>query len=461
MAGPFKHPPFPNLICSPIGMVDKKDTDEKRMIMHLSFPTGGSINDFIDPALCSTNYQSFDEAVEMVAVLGRFCYLAKTDVKSAFRILPIHFLDLACLGICFQDEFYVDLCLPFGSSISCALFESFAGAFHWIIVTFVRVFLKHYLDDFLLGHFTKSLCFKALQETQQLVEEIGVPLSPEKTVLPTQQISFLGLGIDTVKMIVFLPQDKRNSILNRLAWFLRRKRVTVRQIASLAGKLNFVTNAIPPGRSFCRRIYDVMSDRSMSEEVELDGTFKADLLVWQHLLLNYNSVRLIRKPREVPEHHCFTDATANPNLGWGAVWDNRWTTGKWTPNFVQSYNFSIDFLELYAVVVAVETFKVQWANSIVFIHSDNTPTVDVLHSMSSRSKDMMLLVRYLALTCMLHQIQIVSKYCPGGQNVKADALSRFQMAKFFQEHPTACADPDPCPQWMSPLSGDTLENLWL
>ena len=49
MAGPFKVPPFPDLICSPIGMVDKKDTDEKRMIMHLSFPTGGSINDFIDP----------------------------------------------------------------------------------------------------------------------------------------------------------------------------------------------------------------------------------------------------------------------------------------------------------------------------------------------------------------------------------------------------------------------------
>ena len=200
-------------------------------------------------SLCSTNYQSFNEAVEMVAVIGRFCYLAKTDVKSAFRILPINFLDLPCLGICFQDKFYMDLCLPFGSSISCALFALFAGAFHWMIVTFVRVFLKHYLDDFLLGHYTKALCSKALQDIQQLAEEIGVPLSPEKTVLPTQRISFLGLGIDTVRMIVFLPQDKRNSILSRLAWFVRRKRVTVRQIASLAGKLNFVTNAIPPGCS--------------------------------------------------------------------------------------------------------------------------------------------------------------------------------------------------------------------
>ena len=199
----------------------------------------------------------------------------------------------------------------------------------------------------------------------------------------------------------------------------------------------------------------------MSEEVDLDGAFKADLLVWQHLLRNYNSVRLIRKAQDVPEHHCYTDATANPNLGWGAVWGNHWTTGKWTPQFIRSYNFSIDFLELYAVVVAVETFKVQWANSIVIIHSDNTPTVDVLRSMSSRSKDMMLLIRYLALTCMLHQIQIVSQYCPGAQNLKADALSRFQMAKFFQEHPTAYADQDPCPQWMSPLCGDTLENLWL
>ena len=49
MLGPFKDPPFLDLMCSPVGLVPKKDTDEMRMIMHLSYLYGQSINDFIDP----------------------------------------------------------------------------------------------------------------------------------------------------------------------------------------------------------------------------------------------------------------------------------------------------------------------------------------------------------------------------------------------------------------------------
>ena len=48
MLGPFRDPPFPDLMCSPVGLVPKKDTDEMHMIMHLSYPYSQSINDFID-----------------------------------------------------------------------------------------------------------------------------------------------------------------------------------------------------------------------------------------------------------------------------------------------------------------------------------------------------------------------------------------------------------------------------
>ena len=54
MLGPFKQPPFKDLMCSPVGLVPKKDSDEMRMIMHLSFPYGTSVNNFIDPEKAST-----------------------------------------------------------------------------------------------------------------------------------------------------------------------------------------------------------------------------------------------------------------------------------------------------------------------------------------------------------------------------------------------------------------------
>ena len=48
MWGPFDTPPFKHLMCFPVGLVPIKDRDEMIMIMHLSFPYGESINDFID-----------------------------------------------------------------------------------------------------------------------------------------------------------------------------------------------------------------------------------------------------------------------------------------------------------------------------------------------------------------------------------------------------------------------------
>ena len=50
MAGPFPYKPISNLRFSPIGLVPKK-TGGVRIINHLSYPAGSSVNDGIDDAL--------------------------------------------------------------------------------------------------------------------------------------------------------------------------------------------------------------------------------------------------------------------------------------------------------------------------------------------------------------------------------------------------------------------------
>ena len=84
MWGPFKEQPFQHLMCSPVRLVPQKDLDEMRMIMHLSFSYGTSINDFIDQDKASTQYQQFDDAFRLVHRQGQGCHMAKGDVKSAF-----------------------------------------------------------------------------------------------------------------------------------------------------------------------------------------------------------------------------------------------------------------------------------------------------------------------------------------------------------------------------------------
>ena len=56
IAGPFVSKPIDKLIVSPIGLVPKSEPGKFRLIQHLSFPHGSSINDGINPDYCKVKY---------------------------------------------------------------------------------------------------------------------------------------------------------------------------------------------------------------------------------------------------------------------------------------------------------------------------------------------------------------------------------------------------------------------
>ncbi len=97
------------------GLVPKGHQPDKwRLIIDLSFPSVGSVNDGIIPALCSLHYTPVDEARRRVLALGRGAMLAKFDVQGAFRTVPVHPEDRWLLGVRWQGNTCVDKILPFG-----------------------------------------------------------------------------------------------------------------------------------------------------------------------------------------------------------------------------------------------------------------------------------------------------------------------------------------------------------
>jgi hypothetical protein len=58
----------------------------------------------------------------MVQELGPHCKLFKSDIKSAYRLIPINPSDFELLGFCFKNKYYFNKALPFGASISCVTF---------------------------------------------------------------------------------------------------------------------------------------------------------------------------------------------------------------------------------------------------------------------------------------------------------------------------------------------------
>lgn len=98
VGGPFQYPPFPSIQVSPLGLVPKNDGDYCQ-----------SINSFIDPLACTVHYASIDDAASIISALGPEALVSKSDVKSAFRLIPIAPSDFDLLGFKSQEKYYFQL----------------------------------------------------------------------------------------------------------------------------------------------------------------------------------------------------------------------------------------------------------------------------------------------------------------------------------------------------------------
>ena len=117
-------------------------------------------------------------------------FLAKTDVKSAFRNLGLNFKSWMWLVMKAQDPqtgqwyYFVDKCLPFGASISCALFQEVSDALNHIFEYLAKVRRRstNYLDDFLFIAATRVLCNALVGIFLDLCKRLNIQMVRDKTV---------------------------------------------------------------------------------------------------------------------------------------------------------------------------------------------------------------------------------------------------------------------------------------
>ena len=269
IAGPFNTPPLPNLQCSGVGVVQKK-TGGWRMIMHLSAPLDSSINDGINKQDFTLRYSTVDDAAHIIQQLGPATLLAKIDIKSAFRTIPVRPQDRELLGIHWQHKYYVDCCLPFGLRSAPYIFNQYAEALEWILRNHGITHVIHYLDDFLIaGRPESSNCEQALTNMLQICQHLGFPIAEKKIEGPATTLTFLGILIDTVKLEMRLPEEKLASLKTLLQQWQTKRKTTKRELLSLIGSLAFAAKVIPAGRIFLRRLIDLSTSASPPHQAEL------------------------------------------------------------------------------------------------------------------------------------------------------------------------------------------------
>ena len=76
---------------SPLGVIPKSGQPGKWcLIVDLFSPDTKSVNAGIEPELCSFQYLRLDMVIAEVARIGRGAQLAKLDIESAYRTIPVH-----------------------------------------------------------------------------------------------------------------------------------------------------------------------------------------------------------------------------------------------------------------------------------------------------------------------------------------------------------------------------------
>ena len=152
LVGPLPLGSIPGIHISPFGVIPKGHTPGKwRLILDLSSPHGHSVNDGIDLELCSLSYINVDMVGNVVVALGKESLLAKVDIKSAYRIVPVHPEDRPLLGMEWKGALYVDTCLPFGLRSAPRIFTALADMLEWGAKKHGVTHLLHYLDDYYHG----------------------------------------------------------------------------------------------------------------------------------------------------------------------------------------------------------------------------------------------------------------------------------------------------------------------
>ena len=157
--------------------------------------------------------------------------------------------------------FFVDKCLPFGASISCAHFQRFSNALRHLVQhrSGKNFHITNYLDNFLFVELTKDGCNELVWTFLEICKEIRLPVTLDKTDWGSSEVIFLGILLDGFHHSLSVPIDKKETALTLLNYFLNKKKTTVKHLQSLTGYLNFLSKAIFPGRTFTRRMYSKYS----------------------------------------------------------------------------------------------------------------------------------------------------------------------------------------------------------
>ncbi len=226
------------------------------------------------------------------------------------------------------------------------------------------------MDDFLfIDKGTKRTNWQ-IDTFLEVSENIGFPVSEDKTERASTWQVFLGILVDALNQFIGLPEEKIEKGLILIRCLLKKKKATVRQLMAVAGFFNFLSKALIHGRPYIRRIYQTYAPFAahLNWHVYLNLNVRRDLHMWEQFLTTKPYYRPFVDLLELPaqEVGLATDASGAASLGFGCTYKLQYLSQQWPTGLIadtNQVNPFICWLELYAVATAVALWGHHFKNS--------------------------------------------------------------------------------------------------
>ncbi|XP_073425131.1 uncharacterized protein [Dendrobates tinctorius] len=181
----------------------------------------------------------------VVASMEKGEFLASIDIKDAYLPIPIcpshqHFLHFAI-----HEEHFQFVALPFGLATASRVTTKVMTAVMAILHSRGVVVLP-YLDDLLIKGPSLPACKESVDVTVNTLSRLGWQINFKKSFpKPAEQITFLGMILNTSRGLVILPPEKTQALQQTARTFSRPTSHTIRFSMRVLGKMVAAIEAVP------------------------------------------------------------------------------------------------------------------------------------------------------------------------------------------------------------------------
>ena len=300
LCGPFESLPFEWAHINPLLSRKKNNSNDRRIIMDMTFPSEFSINSFIPKTqafgiLRSHELPKIDDIVKTVlnGKNNQDFYLSSFDLINAYKNFRVCPLDFPLMMLKWENSYYLEVALPFGSRLSSMWMQKIADAIVDILKA-KNITSFMYLDDLLVISPNRHTAESQVATVFKIFEELGLPLNRSKFQGPTKTLTWIGVEICLKNYTLSVPLEKLNKTLKIAQSVYSKKSVSKDELESIIGKLIHISKCIKTTRIFTSRLLRALRDIK-GKMVIIDQPVRLDLEWFISLATSWNGITFLQE----------------------------------------------------------------------------------------------------------------------------------------------------------------------